>query len=109
MHDKLFEAALGIQAAWAVSSVNFDQSAKVLTLDLDLKPGGRFAVPGHDGLHPVHDAAVKRYRHLNFFQHEIEGLCRWYLKPLAIQRVAIDLKRFVSATVPRKLLTLSVA
>ena len=70
MHDKLFEAALGIQAPWAVSSVNFDESAKVLTVDIDFKPGSRFAVPGHDGLHPVHDTVMKRYRHLNFFQHE---------------------------------------
>lgn len=70
MHNKLFEAALGIQAPWAVSSVNFDQSAKVLTVDIDFTPGSRFAVPGHDGLHPVHDTVVKRYRHLNFFQHE---------------------------------------
>ena len=70
MHDKLFEAALGIHAPWAVSSVNFDEAAKVLTVDIDFKPGSRFAVPGHDGLHPVHDTVMKRYRHLNFFQHE---------------------------------------
>lgn len=70
MHDKLFEAALGIQDPWAVSSVNFDESAKVLTVDIDFKPGSRFAVTGHDGLHPVHDTVIKRYRHLNFFQHE---------------------------------------
>jgi transposase len=70
MHDKLFEAALGIQAPWSVSAVNFDEAAKVLTVDIDFKPGSRFAVPGHDGLHPVHDTVIKRYRHLNFFQHE---------------------------------------
>ena len=70
MHDKLFEAALRIQDPWAVSSVNFDESAKVLTVDIDFKPGSRFAVTGHDGLHPVHDTVIKRYRHLNFFQHE---------------------------------------
>lgn len=70
MHDKLFEAALGIQAPWAVSSVNFDEAAKVLTVDIDFKPGSRFAVPGQEGVHPVHDTVIKRYRHLNFFQHE---------------------------------------
>ena len=70
MHDKLFEAALGINAPWAVSAVNFDESARLLTVDIDFKPGSRFAVPGHDGLHPVHDTVIKRYRHLNFFQHE---------------------------------------
>jgi len=70
MHDKLFEAALGIRAPWAVSTVNFDEAAKVLTVDIDFKPGSRFAVPGYEGLHPVHDTVLKRYRHLNFFQHE---------------------------------------
>jgi len=70
MHDKLFEAALGIQPPWAVGSVNFDEAARVLTVDIDFKPGSRFAVPGHEGLHPVHDTVLKRYRHLNFFQHE---------------------------------------
>jgi transposase len=70
MHDKLFEAALGIKAPWAVSAVNFDEAAKVLTVDIDFKPGTRFAVSGFEGLHPVHDTVIKRYRHLNFFQHE---------------------------------------
>jgi transposase len=70
MHDKLFEAALGIKTPWAVSAVNFAEAAKVLTVDIDFTPGTRFAVPGHDGLHPVHDTVIKRYRHLNFFQHE---------------------------------------
>src|SRR5439155_22171780 len=70
MHDKLFEAALGIQAPWAVTSVRFDEAAKVLTVDIDFKSGSRFAVPGHEGVHPVHDTVIKTYRHLNFFQHE---------------------------------------
>ena len=70
MHDKLFEAALGIQAPWSVTSVKFDASAKVLTVDIDFKRGSRFGVKGHEGLHPVHDTVVKEYRHLNFFQHE---------------------------------------
>ena len=70
MHDKLFEAALGIKSPWAVTSVNFDEAARVLTVDIDFKPGSRFTVPGQEGEHPVHDTVVKRYRHLNFFQHE---------------------------------------
>src|SRR5436309_8867600 len=70
MHDKLFEAALGIQSPWAVTSVRFDEAAKVLTVDIDFKSGSRFAVPGHEGAHPVHDTGTKPYRHLNFFQHE---------------------------------------
>src|SRR5881296_993299 len=70
MHDKLFEAALGIQSPWAVTSVRFDEAAKVLTVDIDFKSGSRFEVSGHEGVHPVHDTVTKSYRHLNFFQHE---------------------------------------
>src|SRR5438093_775902 len=70
MHDKLFEAALGISAPWSVKSVEFDAEAKRLTVLIDFTPGTRFAVPGHEGRHPVHDTVAKDYRHLNFFQHE---------------------------------------
>ena len=33
-------------------------------------PASRFAVSGHEGVHPVHDTVSKTYRHLSFFQHE---------------------------------------
>ena len=70
MTAKLFEAALGISAPWAVGAVEFDEAAKLLTVPVDFEPGTRFKVSGHEGLHPVHDTVVKTYRHLNFFQHE---------------------------------------
>ncbi len=70
MTAKLFEAALGIADPWGVASVEFDEKAKTLTVLIDFKPGTRFAVSGHQGLHPVHDTLTKTYRHLNFFQHE---------------------------------------
>jgi transposase len=35
-----------------------------------LSPGSRFAAPGVEGLHRVHDTQTKRLRHLNFFHHE---------------------------------------
>jgi transposase len=70
MTAKLFEAALGIATPWSVRSVEFDEAAKVLTVLIDFKPGTRFAISGHEGMHPVHDTVTKSYRHLNFFQHE---------------------------------------
>jgi transposase len=70
MTAKVFEAALGIGAPWSVGAVEFDEATKVLTVPVDFKPGTRFKVSGHEGLHPVHDTVVKTYRHLNFFQHE---------------------------------------
>ena len=70
MTAKVFEAALGIAVPWSVASVDFDEAAKVLTVLIDFKPGSRFAVSGHEGVHPVHDTVTKTYRHLSFFQHE---------------------------------------
>lgn len=70
MSAKMFEAALGIVAPWAVQGVKFDESAKTLTVVIDFLPGSRFAVAGYEGVHPVHDTVTKTYRHLNFFQHE---------------------------------------
>lgn len=70
MHAKLFEAALGITDPWRVAGVDFDAAKKVLIITVDFVAGNRFAVPGVAGAHPVHDTVSKRYRHLNFFQHE---------------------------------------
>jgi hypothetical protein len=70
MTAKLFEGAPGISPPWAVASVDFDESAKTLTVLIDFKAGSRFEVSGHEGAHPVHDTVTKTHRHLNFFQHE---------------------------------------
>ena len=70
MTEKLFEAALGIGAPWYVAVADFDAPARTLTLRVDFKAGSRFAVSDMAGEHPVHDTLTKRYRHLNFFQHE---------------------------------------
>lgn len=70
MHDRLFEAALGIAPPWFVVGVRFDEASKVLTVGIDFTVGSRFAVDGATGEHPVHDTLTKTYRHLNFFQHE---------------------------------------
>lgn len=72
MSAKLFEAALGITDPWFINGVDFDAAKKELTIAVDFVAGSRFAVPGVEGLHPVHDTVTKRYRHLNFFQHECQ-------------------------------------
>lgn len=68
MHNPLFAAALGLSEPWYVKELSFDEAAKRLTIRVDFRRGSRFA--HGDGLHPVHDTQLKRYRHLNFFQHE---------------------------------------
>lgn len=70
MSAKLFEAALGIAEPWFIQGVDFDAAKKTLTIGVDFIAGSRFAVPGVEGAHPAHDTLTKRYRHLNFFQHE---------------------------------------
>lgn len=70
MTNKLFETALGIASPWYVQGVDFDAERKQLTIQVDFEIGSRFAFPGEAGEHPVHDTKTKRYRHLNFFQHE---------------------------------------
>jgi len=70
MTTKLFEAALGIASPWYINEVDFDVTKKSLTLNVDFVAGSRFAVTDVEGAHPAHDTVTKRYRHLNFFQHE---------------------------------------
>lgn len=70
MTNQLFEQALGIVTPWYVSGVEFSAAEHRLTIKVDFVSGSRFAVEGHGGEQPVHDTVVKRYRHLNFFQHE---------------------------------------
>lgn len=70
MSEKLFETALGIAAPWFVAGVEFNGADRMLTIRIDFRTGSRFAVPGAEGAHPVHDTVSKHYRHLNFFQHE---------------------------------------
>ena len=70
MSNELFAAALGVETPWYVKDVAFDAGKRLLTIAIDFKKGSRFPYEGAEGLHPVHDTQTKRYRHLNFFQHE---------------------------------------
>lgn len=70
MTAKLFETALGIASPWYVRDVTCDVAARTLTIFVDFIPGSRFSHPDAEDLHPVHDTMNKRYRHLNFFQHD---------------------------------------
>lgn len=70
MHATLFQSALGITDPWFVKDVDFDVKGKVLTIQIDFARGSRFSVDQSAAEYPVHDTVTKRYRHLNFFQHE---------------------------------------
>jgi hypothetical protein len=68
MHDRSFEAALGITPPWFVAGVSLDAPSRLLAVGIDCTAGSRFAVQGVAGVHPVHDTIVKTDRHLNFFR-----------------------------------------
>ena len=74
MHNELFAAALGLADPWFVAGLDFEKSGtrQRLTIRIDFRPKSRFAVEGGGPEHPVHDTRVKRYQHLDFFQHECE-------------------------------------
>ena len=69
----VFGAALGLEPPWRVESVAFDEQMGELEIILDFPRGSRFACPEEGcsaGLCPVHDTSSKRWRHLDFFQHQ---------------------------------------
>jgi transposase len=68
--EQLFAAAIGVSTSWYVRETRFDVEARTLTIRVDFRVGSRFSHPDVAGAHPVHDTQTKRYRHLNFFQHE---------------------------------------
>lgn len=70
MQNELFSAALGVSKPWFIKGVDLDQAKRLLTIQIDFETGARFSIDKVDGLHPVHDTKIKRYRHLNFFQYE---------------------------------------
>jgi transposase len=68
---ELFQAALGLGSPWRVVESSFDADQRRLELRIDFERGARFACPecNHAGCE-VHDSSEKRWRHLDFFQHQ---------------------------------------
>lgn len=69
--NPLFTLALGLSAPWFVEKTSFDAKAKILELTLDFSRGARFPCPecGQADC-AVYDTEEKRWRHLNFFEHQ---------------------------------------
>ena len=69
----VFGAALGLVPPWQVVGVEFDKDAGTLEIGLDFPRGSRFSCPETgcpQGACPVHDTTEKRWRHLDFFEHQ---------------------------------------
>ena len=70
MDNKIFATALGITKPWFIENLSFDAEKQLLSVHIDFNKGSRFSYPEVAGDHPLYDSRIKRYRHLNFFQHE---------------------------------------
>jgi transposase len=67
----LFQLALSLVPPWLVNDVRFDADKKQLDIEIDFARGGRFPCPHCNTADcPVHDTAMQKWRHLDFFQHQ---------------------------------------
>lgn len=69
--NPLFTAALSLVPPWLVVRSDFKLEQRLLELHVDFKPGGKFPCPECQSAScAVHDTVEKRWRHLDFFQHQ---------------------------------------
>ncbi len=68
----LFEQALGIQSPWYVASLDFNIEAQRLDVHIDFVRGSKFECTTEEETvcSTAYDTVKKKWRHLNFFQHE---------------------------------------
>jgi transposase len=74
--NTLFGMALGIGNAWKVVNSELNVETNHLTLWLDFEPGVQFACPECEDFCPVHDTVEKKWRHLDFWQHQTTLVAR---------------------------------
>ena len=69
--DELFSRALGLEEPWQVTKIEFSESDQEINIYLNFPRGSRFRCPkcGRSDV-PAYDTKEKRWRHLNFFQHQ---------------------------------------
>ena len=66
----LFQMALGLVPPWKVVSAAFDVKSSCLNVHIDFPRGSMFNCPNCGVPCKAYDTAEKKWRHLNFFQHE---------------------------------------
>jgi transposase len=70
--NDLFTMALGLGAPWKVVRSGFEEAGKegrFLYVDLEVEAGAQMPCPVCGQPSPLYDHEVKRWRHLNFWQH----------------------------------------
>src|ERR1700679_3554269 len=68
----LFSKALGLGNAWKVVKSEMDVEQRQLRLWLDFERGAQCACPECGAWCPVHDTVERKWRHLDFWQHQTE-------------------------------------
>jgi transposase len=71
--NQLFAAALGLASPWRVTNsklVRQENRRMVLEVDIGFDSGAKFPCPKCGELCGVYDTVVRRWRHLQFWQHE---------------------------------------
>lgn len=77
--NELFATALGVNVPWHIEDVLFDAEEKILEIRLDFKRGTKFPYINEDKSIEscgAYDTVEKRWRHLNFFEHECYLIAR---------------------------------
>ena len=77
--NAIFEQALGVVEPWYVEAIDFNLAEKKLDIKLNFRKGSEFVIKFDDGTEEqckAYDTLEKRWRHLNFFQHECYLLAR---------------------------------
>jgi len=70
--NNLFALGLGLLSPWKVVGSGLEDGsddAKILYVDIDFEEGSHFPCPVCGLACPVYDSEVKRWRHMNFWQH----------------------------------------
>ncbi len=70
--NMLFMVGLGLSAPWKVVRSGLEDGAggtKFLYIDIEVEPGSKMPCPCCGKPCPLYDHEVKRWRHLNFWQH----------------------------------------
>ena len=68
----LFEVGLGLSSPWKVVRIGFEDGgagSKFLYVDIEVEPGSALPCPCCGKLCALYDHEIKRWRHLNFWQH----------------------------------------
>lgn len=74
---EIFSLALGIESPWRLNEVLLkkEHGKKTLEIDIGFERGHKFNDPVSENECPVHDTIERRWRHLNFFEHECYLKC----------------------------------